>query len=241
MTPLKLNGDDLPWVEKALHLGNTLTTEMSKSCPGMEISGDLLQKRAIFFKNVHELKQAYGFYEPKIICEIIRIFGTSFYGSPLWALYSKEHQQLLRSWNTMVKIVWDLPYATHKRFVESLTEVPHLQTTLHSRYIGFIKNLKDSTKAQLQMLFSICQNNQFSNTGRNISELQNEYELESVETLINKKHVIKNMRVNALEEGEEWKVKFLEELSLVKKGFLEVDMDMQEKDMDLMLESVAVH
>ena len=91
------------------------------------------------------------------------------------------------------------------------------------------------------MLFSICQNNQLWKTGTNISELQKEYELESVENLINKKYVIKNMRVNPLEEGEEWKVKFLEELSLIKKGFLEIDMDMQEKDMELMLESVAVH
>ena len=48
------------------------------------------------------------------------------------------------------------------------------------------------------------------------------------------------MRVNPLEEGEEWKVKFIEELSLIKKGFLEIDMEMQEKDLDLMLESVAI-
>ena len=103
--PLKLNGDDLPWVEKALHLGNHLTTEISKTQLQMNTSSDLLQKRAIFFKNVHELKQAYGFYEPKIICEIIRIFGTSFYGSPLWALDSEEHLKLNRSWNTLIKIL----------------------------------------------------------------------------------------------------------------------------------------
>ena len=90
------------------------------------------------------------------------------------------------------------------------------------------------------MLFSIGQNNQLSNTGRNISELQKEYGTKSVVDLINKKHLIKNMRVNPLEEGEEWKVKFIEELSLIKKGFLEIDMEMQEKDLDLMLESVAI-
>ena len=71
VNPLKLNGDDLPWVKKALHLGNTLTTDISKTLLQMNTSSDLLQKRAIFFKNVHELKQAYGFYEPKIICEIM--------------------------------------------------------------------------------------------------------------------------------------------------------------------------
>ena len=73
-----------------------------------------------------------------------------------------------------------------------MTEVPHLQTTLHSRYVGFISNLKDSAKPQLQMLFSIGQNNQLSNTGRNISELQKEYGTKSVVDLINKKHLIKN-------------------------------------------------
>ena len=239
VTPLKLNGDDLPWVKKALHLGNSLTTEMSKLYPGMATSVDLLQKRAIFFKNVHELKQAYGFYEPRIICEIIRIFGTSFYGSPLWSLNSEEHQKLVRSWNIVVKIIWDLPYATHKRYVESLTEVPHIQSTLHSRYIGFISNLKDSAKLQLQILFNMCQRNLLSNTGRNIYDLLNEYKTNSVESLICKKQEIKRMRVNPLEEGEDWKVKLIEELSLIRKGFLDIDMDMEDKDINNMLDILS--
>ena len=70
--------------------------------------------------------------------------------------------------------------------------------------------------------------------------MQKEYGTKSVVVLINKKHLIKNMRVNPLEEGEECKVKFIEELGLIKKGFLEIDMEMQEKDLDLMLESVAI-
>ena len=168
-----------------------------------------------------------------------RIFATSFYGSPVWSLNSEEHQKLFRSWNTVVKIIWDLPYATHTRFIESLTEVPHLKSMLHSRYIGFISNLNDSKKPQLKMLFNSCQLNQLSNTGRNISELLKCYEMESLDRLIEKKHVIKKMRVYPLEEGEDWKIKFLEELSLIKKGFLDVDMELKESDIEIMLESVA--
>ena len=67
----------------------------------MNNSSDLLQKRAIFFKKFHELKQAYGQYSPELVCETIRIFGTAFYGSPLWSLDSEEHLKLNRSWNTM--------------------------------------------------------------------------------------------------------------------------------------------
>ena len=237
MKPLKLNGDDLPWVKKALHLGNSLTTEISKTQLQMKPLSDLLQKRATFFKNVHELKQAYGFYEPKVICEIIRIFGTSFYGSPLWALNSEEHLKLNRSWNTVIKILWNLPYATHKRFLESLTEVPHIQSTLHSRYIGFISNLNDSKKDHLQVLFNFCQRNQLSNTGRNIHYLEQQYEVDSLKDLINKKQVIKKIRVNPLKDDEEWKIGIIEELSLCRRGCLEIEL--KDDDIDAMLEAIA--
>ena len=80
---LILNGNLLPWVEKAKHLGNQLTTKICFSPVSMDTSADILVKRAIFFTKVHELKQQYGYYDPTIQCELLRIYGTSFYGSPL--------------------------------------------------------------------------------------------------------------------------------------------------------------
>ena len=203
----------------------------------MDTSSDLLQKRAIFYQKVHELKQAYGCYSPRLICEIIRIFGCSFYGSPLWSLESEEHLKLNRSWNTVVKLVWDLPFASHKRFVESLTEVPHLQSMLHGRYVGFIENLKSSSKLHLQALFNLCKQDQSSNTGQNISFLLNSCDCTNINDLIIKRNSIKNDRINPLEEGEEWKVMMIEELSLIKMGFVEDDMN--EDDVNIMLEIIT--
>ena len=134
----------------------------------MKTSSDLLQKRAIFFNKVHELKPAYGCYSPKLVCEIIRIFGTSFYGSPLWSLKSEEHLKLNRAWNTTVKIVFDLPHQTHTRFIESLTPVPHLQSVLHGRYIRSLDNIKNSMKHEISLLFNFCVNNNQSHTRQNI-------------------------------------------------------------------------
>ena len=128
---------------------------------------------SIFFQKVHEIKQAYGYYDPQIVCEIIRIFGTSFYGSPLWNLSSKEHLILNRSWNATVKIIFNLPYENHTRFVESLTSVPHLKSTSFLK----IQNL----------LFKLCKNNQLSNTSHNINYLLNEYKIFSLEELLSKK------------------------------------------------------
>ena len=202
----------------------------------MDTSADLLQKRAIFFQKVHELKQAYGFYNPNIILEIINIFGCSFYGSPLWALNSEEHRKLNRSWNTVIKMVWDLPFATHKRFLESLTDIPHIQSMLHGRYVGFIGNLKSTSKPHLQILFNLCRSNQSFNTGQNIDFLSREWETLDLEELISKKHLIKNGRINPLEEDEIWKIEMIQEMCLAKMGMLESDSE--EDDTKTMLEII---
>ena len=235
--PLKLNGNDLPWVDRAQHLGNTLTTSISMSPLGMDSSSDLMQKRAIFFQKVHELKQAYGYYEPRMICEVIKIFGTSFYGSPLWSLGAEDHFKLNRSWNTVVKMVWDLPVTAHKRYVESLTEVPHLQSVLHGRYIGFVENLGNSRKPHIQTLFNMFKDDQSTNTGQNISYLMKTYHKNDLFDLINKKYLIKKNRLNPLEDGEEWKIQLIEELTLTKLGFL--DSDLNEGDINVMLDSLT--
>ena len=51
------------------------------------------------------------------------------------------------------------------------------------------------------------------------------YESDTLNSLINKKHNIKKHRINPLEEGEEWKIEMLKELSLAKLGFLETDLE----------------
>ena len=148
-----LNGNPLPWVKSAKHLGNLLSSKLYLNPVIGDTSADLLQKKAIFFSRVHELIQCYGYCDPRMVVELIRIFGTSFYGSPLWNMDCEEYMKLTRSWNVTLKMVWDLPYATHKRFLESLTEVPHLQSTLHSRYVGFANSLMESSKRQIKMIF----------------------------------------------------------------------------------------
>ena len=86
-------------------------------------------------------------------------------------------------------------------------------------------------------MVNICQRNQLSNTGRNIQYLENQYEVDSLKDLIRKKQVIKKLRVNPLEDGEEWKVQIIEELSLCRRGCLEIDL--KDVDIDAMLEAIA--
>ena len=122
-----LNGDALPWVESAKHLGNLLTSKIDFSCYSPETKADLLVKRAIFFGKVHQIQQQFGSYHPRLILKLLSIYSTAFYGSDLWNINTEEYQKLVRSWNTACKMIWDLPHPTHTRFLESLSPVPHLE------------------------------------------------------------------------------------------------------------------
>ena len=128
-------------------------------------------------------------------------------------------------------MVWDLPWETHKRFVESLTEVPHLQSILHGRYVGFLSNVKNSKILQLNMILEICKDDISTQTGQNIAYLLNHYNLEDIESLLNSKKEISDTRVNALFDDESWKPPLIEELSLARLGFIELDLDSDYIDM----------
>ena len=134
-------------------------------------------------------------------------------------------------------MVWDLPYATHKRYLESLTDIPHVQSMLHGRYIGFIENLSSTKKPHLQILFNLCKQDQSCNTGQNISYLTRVCEMENLNEMIMNKHLIKNRRINPLLEDEEWKVQMIEEMCLSKLGFNETDIE--DNDINTMLEIIC--
>ena len=129
-------------------------------------------------------------------------YGTDLYGSPLWQLNSEEHSKLNRSWNTAIKIIWDLPHSTHTRSLESLCPVPHLESVLHGRSIGFIQNLSRSSKQLVKLLFHSCSYDMSTVTGQNLKFLLQKYSKQNMTALISEKDIIKNSRVYILQENE---------------------------------------
>ena len=77
----------------------------------------------------------------------------------------------------------------------------------------------------MQELFSETINNLQTNTGQNVDYLLKTYNSNTVEDLIQDKQNIKIKRVNPLFDGEHWKPNFINEICLIKMGYLEADMD----------------
>ena len=87
---VRLNEDNLPWVSTAKHLGNHLSSKLNNSPSSPETKTDLLCKRAILFDKIHQVQQQFGYYEPKLVLQLLSIYSTAMYGSPLWILENMQ-------------------------------------------------------------------------------------------------------------------------------------------------------
>ena len=222
---MESNGDVFPWVNTAKHLGNHLSSKLNFSSFAPETKTDLLVKRAILFDRIHQVIQHFGYFDPRLVIHLLSVYSTALYGSNLWEINCEEYLKLVRSWNTAVKMIWYLPHPTHRRYLESLSPVPHLESTLTGRYIGFVDSLAKSKKPLLKLLFSLCGSNLGSQTGQNIKFLLQKNDKYSLVELVNDRNQIKKSRVYPLSENENWKISLIEELALVKKGQLENGLD----------------
>ena len=81
------------------------------------------------------------------------------------------------------------------------------------------------------MMLNICQKDLSSQTGQNIRTLLNLYDIEDLTSLLKQGQTIKKMRVNPLEDDEDWKVNILEELCLAQNGLIELDFNTDEIEM----------
>ena len=77
-------------------------------------------KRASFIENSTEIREMFAFAHPSQVLSAVQTYAGHFYGSMLWDLFGDMAGQVYRSWNTSVKLVWDLPRSTHNFFVEHL-------------------------------------------------------------------------------------------------------------------------
>ena len=216
-----------------------MSTKITYATKSPDTKTDLLQKRGIFFDSVHKIQNQFGSYHPDMVMKLIGMYCTSMYGSSLWEYYSDEFQKLTRSWNTVTKMVYKLPYATHTKFIESLCPLPHLGSVLEGRYVGFLESLDQSSKPFLKLLFCSCKYDQSSITGRNLQLLMTTHQKSDLQELISFRNSVMKRRRYQLAEEETWKICSIKELSLAKAGHvsLKFDQDLAQEIMDYLCTS----
>ena len=170
---LQLYGKDLPWVAHATHLGH----ELHQDCT---MDRDTRMKRGAFITNSADVRNMFSFAMPGQVLNALNVYSTHFYGSMLWDLYGDMAGQVYRSWNTCVKLVWNLPRSTHNYFVDNLLagDFPSVRKKILAQYVGFLQRLRKSVSQEVRLLSYIVADDIRSTTGKNCHNLKQEFDID---------------------------------------------------------------
>ena len=213
--PLMLCGNPIPWVKDAKYLGNSISNIVDG------LSKDVRVKRAIFIERNCEIIQEFPFAHPAVKCKINRIYNSSFPGSVLWDLSSRNVNQLVNSWSVATRHMWDLPWDSHRYLMEELGGT-HAKTMLYTRFVSFIQSIGRHSKFPVQFLLNLTKKNVMSVTGKNIRHILNETGQTDI-FKVKVSEMKKSVKFCEVQGEDKWKPDMIKELTNVKKGsmFLE--------------------
>ena len=94
----------------------------------------------------------------------------------VWDLYGKEASKMYNTWNVSIRKMFRLDRKTHRYFIEPVSEIKHLKTSLLKRFIKFTKKLSITRKQATRNVFYIIANDCQSVTGKNLRCIMQECE-----------------------------------------------------------------
>ena len=227
--PLQLYGTDLPWVVHATHLGHELHQDGT-----MEL--DAKMKRASFIENSTEIREMFGFAHPDQVLSAVSTYSCHFYGSMLWDLFGEMAGQVFRSWNTCVKLAWNIPRSSHNYFVDGLAgTLPSVRKKLLCQYVSFVGKLATSVSKEVRIMAAVFSNDIQSVTGRNLANIHNLFNLDPG------RDPLSSFKAAAVgyqtPESDEWRLPFLRKLLAQRREFSDCEDDVA--TIDELIESLC--
>ena len=129
-------------------------------------------------------------------------------------------EKLEATYNKSIKIMYNLPWATHRNLMEPLTGVPHIRRTLISRYLSFMRKVQNSKKTAIKNLLNLVKTDVRTTTGSNLRMIMLLAGQNTVEEVLNSRT---DIEYHKLEEDQQWKPDLLKEIIDVLYGEKTVD------------------
>ena len=227
---IKLNGKVLPWVESAKHLGYKITETLHG------LPKDTIEKRAQYINRVNELNQEFSFAHYSTRIMINNIFNTSFYGSQLWDLFSKEAKRVEKTWNISQRTLLRMPRTSHRYFIEPLLNTRHLSFSLMKRFINFIEKVAVSPKYVMRRVFVAVKSDCRSTSGNNLRKIMLQAKKNVADNIVNSE--VDDLKYAPIPRNNEWKVQLAKEILDIKSGTIEIKL-FDNKDLDEVLNYVT--
>ena len=228
---MELNGDKLPWVDSANHVGNILERNNS-------FEKDIRSKRGTFISRVHSILQEFSFANPLVKLKMISIYATSFYGSSLWDFFNGQCDKLYTAWNNAIRDTFSLPRMSHRYLIEELSGHLHPKVMLCSRFLQFHSSLLNSGKSCLRYLVELSRYNQRTIYCHNLTEMSKAIScpLENLTSRLIKR----NMKYFGTPDDQKWRVAVLQDLQELRFNSLEIDGFLDDYELTAWIDAIAV-
>jgi len=169
---------------------------------------DCTLKRGKFIGKVNSLLQEFYFVKDEVIMKILNIYTTSFYGSGLWDLYSKEVDRLYKAWNVTIRKSLCIPNTTHRYLIEPLSGCTHPKVMLSSRLVRFRDTMMTSSKLMIRLLVRLFERDRRTVLGDNLGRIKQEVGM----GLLTPGTIKKNLKYSQIKPEDEWRISAVSEL-----------------------------
>ena len=119
----------------------------------------------------HIINQEFNFTHPSCKIRLNQIYNCHFLGCQTWDPFSQGIEKFYSTYNRSLKVMADLPIATHRYLLESVSEQQHMSTTLVRNFLKFVTSIKKSSKPVLKQLFAIAKSDVRTITGSNLRNI----------------------------------------------------------------------
>ena len=195
------------------------------------------QTREESLLKINNLGQEFYFASPEVKVKILKIYATSFYGSGLWDLFGPDCEGFYTAWNRAIRQIFDLPWTSHRCWIEVVSNCLHPKVMLCSRYVKFYKSLNSSSKSSVRFLSKLKEHDLRTVLGRTLSRIQQECGAASLQEL-SPNLVKEKMKYAQVPEDENWKAGLLKELLLANSRALTVE-NMEQTEIKMMIDHLC--
>ena len=165
------------------------------------------------------INQEFNFAHPSCKIRLNQIYNCHFLGWQTWDLFSQGAEKFYNTYNRSLKVMADLPIATHRYLLESLSEQQHMSTTLFRNFLKFVASIKKSAKPVLKQLFATAMSDVRTTTGSNLRNILLQTNLLNVDEL--HPGTVDQIRYNEILEIDKWRIPIIREIIDMKCGDME--------------------
>ena len=185
---VKLNGDIIPRVNNATHLGNILHTKKEYEC--------IEEGTKAFNRCVNMFMFRFKGCSPSIRSKLFQQYCMALYGSQLWPLWNNNIGSLCTKWNIALRRVLGLPPRTHRDLLPLIAGQMPIEVSLHCRLVKFYNTINTSKNSIVKYISDYCVTSPGSTMGMNLRLISSRLGLLENELLSLSSNKFKNICYN---------------------------------------------